>query len=183
MNKLNEMKEMLEEIKSLANDGVITEVEVIEEEAITKPAINEFANFIVSDKGRTIIDDSDLANQILSFQVFDKFRKVQPSKLNAEALYDDMKKIGKLPIDRSNIEQRIAVVEKNATNIAAAMDNYNPDIIDSMLRMEVVDVALDKNTVEDETAIVDVDKNLEYVDTMFKALVVAASQANFNKKK
>ena len=181
------MSKALDTLKNLLGAVESIEIEVIpaEKEATTEvKRATDFNTYFLNEVSRDKMGDVSLPNQILAFQVYDKFRNVDTSKVNAEALFEDLKKIGQMPIDRTNIEQRIAVVSKNATNIACALDNYNPDIIDSMIRMEVAEVAVNEN-ISDEVAKlgeIEINKNQEYVDTIFKSLFKSATTADFNRK-
>lgn len=182
------MSKVLDTLKNIVGELESIEIEVIpadkepEKEVATKST--DFNTYFLNEISKNSLSSINLPNQILAFSVYDKFKNVDTTKINSEKLFSDMKKIGQMPIDRKNIEQRVAVVASNATNIACALDNYNPDIIDSMIRMEVTEVAVKENTITDDShlSIEDKMKNKEYTDTIFKALFKSATVADFNRK-
>lgn len=180
----------LETLKGLLDGVESVEIEIIpaknkeEIEDTNGMDLSAIDKYFLDEVSKGNMGSTDLPNQMLALQVYDKFKSVDVSKVNAKALFEDLKKVGQMPIDRSNIEQRVAAVADNAVTIACALDNYNPDIIDSMIRMEVVEVALKENMSEDVAKLGEIEtvKNQEYVDTIFKALFKSATAADFRKK-
>ena len=180
------MSKTLDTLKNILGEIEGIEIEIVPAEE-KKPEVKkatDFNSYFLNEVSKNKLGDISLPNQILAFQVYDKFRNVDVNKVNAEALFEDLKKIGQMPINRNDIEQRVAVVANNATTIACALDNYNPDIIDSMLRMEVVEVAVNQNMSDDVAKLGEIEtlKNQEYVDTIFKSLFKSAAMVDFNRK-
>ena len=171
MEKMLTLQNLMDEVR-----GMEVEVKV---EKTNKPMeakkSENFTEYFKQASKEEILLEAELPNQILAFQIYDKYANAKVKNINSKKLYNDMLQIGKVEIDRSDIDTRVSVVSKNAKSIACALDGYNPDIIDSMIRMEVVGEAMERNTEENET-------ENNNVDLIFSTLFETALKADYKHK-